>query len=343
MAYASAARRVDARRKQEGVFEAQLRLQQATPAQPEVLRSLMMLLFAFNPSVVGARLSNDNFVQQRSGASLASTRFSNRGTSNEAYRRHTTVSMELEDGAGEESSPSDVEGEVEAESEPLEPPSDVEAAPEQESDWSTTKEALKTEISGGLAGAQPDKIVVGEMLLKLEAQNPTASPANSPLLNGKWKFLYASGASPGLKTLQLLLQSSKIAPKSPSGADIVDIGDTYLTISPMQPRAVAEVKVRLLSFENTIKLASNLEEESAARLSETYDSIESEYMDFRLPLQQPAEFKRSVLISYLDDELMVVRDAMGRPDILSRVQEPEAWPQPSVDSAVSDDVPGATS
>ena len=33
----------------------------------------------------------------------------------------------------------------------------------------------------------------------------------------------------------------------------------------------------------------------------------------------PLQYKRSVLVSYLDDELLVVRDELGRPDILVRV------------------------
>merc|ERR1719247_3226735 len=101
-----------------------------------------------------------------------------------------------------------------------------------EDEGSIAKEALKAEVAEGLAGPRPDKAVVGEILLALEAQNPTRSPATSPLLNGKWKFLYASGASPGLKGLQLLLRGSKNAPRSPSGADMVDVRETYLTISP---------------------------------------------------------------------------------------------------------------
>ena len=95
-------------------------------------------------------------------------------------------------------------------------------------------QALKAEISDGLTGERPDKAVVGEILLALEAQNPTRSPATSSLLNGKWRFLYASGYSPGLKALMMLLRSSKAAPKSRSGAELVDVQDTYLTIGTEQ-------------------------------------------------------------------------------------------------------------
>merc|ERR1719311_696112 len=74
------------------------------------------------------------------------------------------------------------------------------------------KEALKSEVGEGLLGTRPDAAVVGEILLALEAGNPTRSPATSPLLNGKWKVLYASGVSPGLKALQLLLKGAPSAP-----------------------------------------------------------------------------------------------------------------------------------
>lgn len=175
------------------------------------------------------------------------------------------------------------------------------------------------------------KVVVGQILLALEAQNPTRSPATSPLLNGKWKFLYATGASPGLKALQTLLRGSRSAPKSPSGADLIDVQDTFLTIGPEQPRATAEVSIRLFSFENTLKLSTRLEAESAVRLVEMYEAAESEYGSLRLPFKSPLQYKRSVLISYLDDDMLVVRDALGRPDVLVRVGLTDAWAPSSND------------
>jgi len=183
------------------------------------------------------------------------------------------------------------------------------------------KEALKAEVAEGLAGPRPDKAVVGEILLALEARNPTLSPATSSLLNGKWKMLYASGTSPGLKALQLLLKAGNSAPKSPSGADLVDIEDAFITISVEQPRATSSIRTRVLSFENTVKLSSRLEAESAVRLVETYDSAQSELGNLRLPFQSPVQYKRSVLVSYLDDEILVIRDAFGRPDVLMRVDD----------------------
>ena len=103
--------------------------------------------------------------------------------------------------------------------------------------------------------------------------------------------------------------------------------------------------MRVLSFENTVKLACRLEAESAVRLVETYDAAESEYMSLKLPFQSPVEYKRSLLISYLDEEMLVVRDALGRPDVLMRVEENSAWAPSSLDGEATneaDDAPGAS-
>merc|ERR1712187_479002 len=103
-----------------------------------------------------------------------------------------------------------------------------------------------------------------------------------------------------------------------------------------QPRTEASVRTRLLSFEHAFPLSSRLEAESAVRLVETYDAAESEYLSLRLPFQSPVQYKRSLLVSYLDDELLVVRDALGRPDVLMRCEASTAF-----ESAVADDsLPG---
>lgn len=218
---------------------------------------------------------------------------------------------------------------------------------------SVAKEALKAETSAGVAGPRPDKAVMGEILLALEARNPTPSPATSPLLNGKWKVLYATGASPGLKALTLLLKGAKQAPKSPSGADLVDVQDSYVTIKADQPRVESSTSLRVLSIENTATLSSRLEAESAVRLLETYESAESQWpTSLKLPFgSSPLEYSRSLLVSYLDEELLVLRDAAGRPDVLLRIADAmpdpvpapsvEVVPEPSVEVVTTDDEPAA--
>ena len=54
-------------------------------------------------------------------------------------------------------------------------------------------------VGGGLfSNSARKRGLVNELLLKLEALNPTEAPAYSPLLNGPWEFLYTGGISPGM-------------------------------------------------------------------------------------------------------------------------------------------------
>jgi hypothetical protein len=179
------------------------------------------------------------------------------------------------------------------------------------------KAKLFAECADGL-GADVDRGRVAELLLDLEALNETKAPATSKLLQGKWRFLYATGASPALQALQLMLKGSQAIPKAPFGPAPVDIDDTYLTISA-QGHATASTKVRMLALETTLKLQSKLEAASPVRLMETYESAGSTPVGL-FPVQVPAlPYKRPVLVSYLDETLLIVRDASGRPDVLTRV------------------------
>ena len=85
-------------------------------------------------------------------------------------------------------------------SEPVDVEPEDEPEPVAEQDWPEASafddfEMDESAMSGaqgeGLAGAVPDRAVVGEILLALEAQNPTRSPT-AWSCSRLWKFLYAS-------------------------------------------------------------------------------------------------------------------------------------------------------
>lgn len=54
------------------------------------------------------------------------------------------------------------------------------------------KEQLKIELASG-----KNRAVINELLLSLEASNPTAAPTRSPLITGDWEFAYNAGVAPG--------------------------------------------------------------------------------------------------------------------------------------------------
>ena len=61
----------------------------------------------------------------------------------------------------------------------------------------------------------------GEERFSDSDQDLLSSGIASPRKLGKWKFLYASGASPGLKALKAVLKGAQAFPMSPSGAPLV--------------------------------------------------------------------------------------------------------------------------
>lgn len=173
---------------------------------------------------------------------------------------------------------------------------------------------------------------INEALLKLEALNPTDRPAESPLLNGVWSmryaggydedwalqsptrqialFLYSGGYSPGLFALRL-------ASTLPKG--LVETGDLEIAISREQPRVEAKVDVTLFGgSSNSVLVKARLEPLSDVRLTETYEA--ATILDQGVDLPQALQYSRDLYITYLDEEILVVRDGSGVPEILVRKQ-----------------------
>ena len=62
---------------------------------------------------------------------------------------------------------------------------------------------------------------------------------------------------------------------------------------------------------------SSLVSESASRLRETYDAVMVNGNKFDLPAN--LKYERTLYITYLDDDTLVVRDDSGAPDVWVRV------------------------
>ncbi|GKZ00709.1 hypothetical protein MPSEU_001022900 [Mayamaea pseudoterrestris] len=215
---------------------------------------------------------------------------------------------------------------VDAESQPYEP-MPAEAAVSNILDLMPTK-LLGDSVSDATRSA------INEALLSLERLNPTRDAAVSPLLNGVWElkyvggytpewalpsptrqlalFLYSGGYSPGVFCLQL-------AQQLPS-ALVEILGDLTLTIRRDQPRVEASMDVKLLfgNVQSTVKVQTKLEAQSSMRLRETYES--AKLLDQNVPVPQALQYTRDLYITYLDDDLLVVRDASGVPEVLVRKQ-----------------------
>lgn len=202
----------------------------------------------------------------------------------------------------------------------------------------TVSESLLNSVLNELpAAGSSDKLSkdaranINEALLRLEALNPTENPASSPLLNGVWNlryaagytsewalpsptrqlalFLYSGGYSPGVFALSL-------AQNLPS--QLVEVGDLTISISRTQPRVEASVDLKVFGSSpgSQVLVTADLEVESSVRLSETYTG--ATVMGNQVEIPKQLQYSRQIYITYLDEDLLIVRDGSGIPEVLIR-------------------------
>ncbi|KAL5213604.1 hypothetical protein ABZP36_002756 [Zizania latifolia] len=202
------------------------------------------------------------------------------------------------------------------------------------------------------------KIDVNERIVGLERLNPTPRPTTSPFLEGRWNFEWFGDSSPGAFTARFLFERSPTTVAHFTGLDVL-IKDGYSKISSN------------LKFLNTVKskflLTTQLSVEGPIRMKEEYveglieiPRIRDESLPEQLKgligqtvgaLQQlPAPirdavsegiklplngmFQRLFTISYLDEEILIIRDASGAPDVLTKLEGPQPNPIDGTSDAV---------
>eukprot|EP00967_Tisochrysis_lutea_P117088 scaffold189124_cov27-Tisochrysis_lutea.AAC.2 len=197
----------------------------------------------------------------------------------------------------------------------------------------SSKDALLSQTLDGLALDESLRPQIGELLLSLERENPTASPARSPLLNGVWELQFAGAPAPGLvdsptRELALALYSAgyspgalvqflkKLPPPLSTALSLARADVTITSDESPQPRGTTEVTLLIQGNEQIVQFRSNLKPVSGVRLKE--EVIEVELLGQRLLLPGPLSRTRQLYVTYLDDELLVVRDESGIPDVLVR-------------------------
>lgn len=182
--------------------------------------------------------------------------------------------------------------------------SEVSTASSTYSQYNAPKEFL---LDGSAALSRAE---INEYVLALEKLNPTQDPASSRLLNGVWEVKSTGFGSPGLVGLQVLKAIS---------SELVD--SVTVTISSVAPRVVAQTTLKISSARVDVAVTTDLESMGSTRLRETVSSIKVGTLD--VPLSSvstsvPALTSRDLFVTYLDEDLLVARDSLGTPEILTR-------------------------
>lgn len=124
-------------------------------------------------------------------------------------------------------------------------------------------------------------------------------------------FLYSGGYSPALFALNL-------AQKLPT--QLVSLGELEISISREQPRIEAKLEVKTFgSIVSRVVVKARLEVESEVRLRETYES--ASVMDRNIELPEILQYSRDLYVTYVDEDILVVRDASGVPELLVRKEK----------------------
>lgn len=197
---------------------------------------------------------------------------------------------------------------------------------------------LKAAVMSALE-AGSDQLVRSDLataLPLLEASNPTTDPARSDLVTGSWIVKYTGSVAKGpidspTREIALVMYAAGFGPGNAALSvanrlpdNLVEVKMLKLDITPLPGESRATLALRLLNgqSDSDVELVCDLEAGGPTKLVETGKEV---IFNKGSPVSIPTQLRytRDLVITYLDDEIMVARDATGSPDIL--VREKPAW------------------
>ncbi|KAI5560390.1 hypothetical protein POPTR_016G045900v4 [Populus trichocarpa] len=190
------------------------------------------------------------------------------------------------------------------------------------------------------------RIDVNERITGLERLNPTPRPTTSPFLEGRWNFEWFGAGSPGLSAARFIFE------RFPS--NLANLSKMDVVIKDGNAKVTAHMKL-LYSIESKFILSSKLTVEGPLRMKEEYvegiletptvieetvpeqlkgafgqalSTVQQIPVSFRdafssgLKIPLSSTFQRLFMISYLDDEILILRDSIGVPEVVTRLDAP---------------------
>ncbi|KAJ9184687.1 hypothetical protein P3X46_004390 [Hevea brasiliensis] len=190
------------------------------------------------------------------------------------------------------------------------------------------------------------RIDVNERITGLERLNPTPRPTTSPFLEGRWNFEWFGSGSPGIFAARFILE------RFPS--NLANLSKMDVLIKDSNAKITASMKL-LSSIESKFILSTRLSVEGPLRMREEYvegiletpkiieetvpeqlkgalDQAVSTVQQLPVPIRDavssglkvplPGSFQRFFMISYLDEEIIIIRDTAGVPEVLTRLDAP---------------------
>ncbi|MED6203885.1 putative plastid-lipid-associated protein 13, chloroplastic [Stylosanthes scabra] len=190
-------------------------------------------------------------------------------------------------------------------------------------------------VSGKTTDMQ--RIDVNERITGLERLNPTPRPTTSPFLEGRWNFEWFGSGSPGNFP-------SSIATLSKMDVFIKD-GNANITanmslLNSIESKIILSTK---LSVEGPLRMKEEyvegtlvsptiiedrVPEQLKGALGQAVNAVQQLPVPIRdavssgLKVPLSSSIQRLFMISYLDEEILIIRDTSGMPEVLTRLDAP---------------------
>lgn len=180
------------------------------------------------------------------------------------------------------------------------------------------------------AEGKPTKGRVDEAIVQLERFNKEEEPAYSPKLDATWKVGYSGSYAPGVlssptRELALFLYGGGYSPGNALSSFVegfwgkslgLKFGEKTVTIMSGGRDVNSTADLEVLGHKEKLSYFAEIMPLSPFRFSEEVLTVQLPGPLGRQDL--PFELRRNILITYLDEDTMIVRDESGVPDVLIR-------------------------
>ncbi|XP_014510974.1 probable plastid-lipid-associated protein 13, chloroplastic isoform X2 [Vigna radiata var. radiata] len=187
------------------------------------------------------------------------------------------------------------------------------------------------------------KIDVNERITGLERLNPTPRPTTSPFLEGRWNFEWFGSGSPGLFAARIIFENFPSSLANLSKMDVViKDGNAKITanltlLNSIDSKIILSTK---LSVEGPLRMKEEyveggfvsptiIEERVPEQLKGALGQAANAFQQLPAPIRDPVatglkvplsgSFQRLFMISYLDEEILIIRNTAGIPEVLTRL------------------------
>ncbi|PIA48590.1 hypothetical protein AQUCO_01400878v1 [Aquilegia coerulea] len=187
------------------------------------------------------------------------------------------------------------------------------------------------------------RIDVNERITGLERLNPTPRPTTSPFLEGRWNCEWLGTSSPILFVTKLIFERFPSTLVSLLGVDVA-IKDGYAIVTANTKFLNSIESKFILTTKLSVEGPLRMKEESVEGVFETPKVNEeaipeqlkgalgqavgtlqqlplpTDLMTSGLKIPLGGLYERLYMISYLDEEILILRDTSGVPEVLTRLE-----------------------